>query len=129
MPFEISTEVSFSAAHYIAGYCGDCARMHGHNWRVRAALRAAGLDGRGEGPVGVTYDFRKLKALMSEVAGLLDHSVLNEHPCFQARNPTAEAIAEWFFGELERRLTEPSVRVTRVEVWESAHNCAAYSKE
>jgi 6-pyruvoyltetrahydropterin/6-carboxytetrahydropterin synthase len=129
MPFEISTEVTFSAAHYIAGYPGDCARMHGHNWRVRASLRAAGLGGRGDGPVGVTYDFRALKALMGEVAGLLDHSVLNELPYFKARNPTAEAIAEWFFGELERRLADPTVKAARVEVWESASNCAAYFKE
>jgi len=129
MPFEISTEVTFSAAHYIAGYKGDCARMHGHNWRVRASLRAAGFGDRSGGPAGVTYDFRALRALMSDVAALVDHSVLNELPDFKARNPTAEAIAEWFFGELEKRLTDPAVKVARVEVWESAQNCAAYFRE
>jgi 6-pyruvoyltetrahydropterin/6-carboxytetrahydropterin synthase len=129
MPFEVSTEVTFSAAHYIAGYQGDCARMHGHNWRVRASLTASGLGDRRGGPVGVTYDFRALKALMGEVAGLLDHSVLNDLPHFKAKNPTAEAIAEWFFSELEKRLADPAVKVARVEVWESAHNCAAYFKE
>jgi 6-pyruvoyltetrahydropterin/6-carboxytetrahydropterin synthase len=134
MPYEISTEVSFSAAHYIAGYEGDCARMHGHNWRVRATLRADG--GRGgaprageQGPAGLTYDFRKLHALMADVARLVDHTVLNDLSLFKHKNPTAEAIAEWFYGEIAKRIEGEPARIARVEVWESPFNCAAYFKE
>jgi 6-pyruvoyltetrahydropterin/6-carboxytetrahydropterin synthase len=129
MPFEISTEVTFSAAHFIAGYPGDCAKMHGHNWRVRATLVAPSLGGAEQGPAGVTYDFRKLRAVLGEVANLVDHSVLNQLPYFKARNPTAEAIAEWFFGEVEERLAGETAKVVRIEVWESPQNCAAYFKE
>lgn len=134
MPYEISTEVTFSGAHFIAGYPGDCARMHGHNWRVRAAVRVeraasgAGSVGAGSGPAGLTYDFRKLRALLGDVARLVDHSVLNDLPYFKDRNPTAEAIAEWFYGEVERRLGGEAA-LARVEVWESAQNCAVYSRE
>ena len=127
MPYEISTEVSFSGAHFIAGYQGDCARMHGHNWRVRAAVTAAQVK-TGGGPVGLTYDFRKLRALLGDIAGLVDHSILNDLPCFKDRNPTAEAIAEWFHGEIEKRLAGEAA-VVRVEVWESPLNCAVYFKE
>jgi 6-pyruvoyltetrahydropterin/6-carboxytetrahydropterin synthase len=127
MPYEISTEVSFSAAHFIAGYVGDCSNMHGHNWKVRAAIRALPLEGKG-GPAGLTYDFRKLKALMEDIIRALDHSVLNELPYFKHKNPTAEAIAEWFYGEMVKRLAGEA-QVGKVEVWESPQNCATYSKE
>ncbi|MFZ1947847.1 MAG: 6-carboxytetrahydropterin synthase [bacterium] len=130
MPYEVSTEVTFSAAHFIEGYRGDCSKMHGHNWRVRVGLRsaAAGTAGRvGCGcPVGMTYDFRKLKALLSDVAGLVDHSVLNDLPFLKGKNPTAETLAEWFHGEIAGRIAGEPVEVSRVEVWESAVNCATY---
>ncbi|HVP57824.1 MAG TPA: 6-carboxytetrahydropterin synthase [bacterium] len=125
MPYEVSTEVSFSAAHFIAGYQGDCAKMHGHNWRVRATLHS----GSPERLPGLTYDFRKLRALLEEVAAIVDHTVLNELPFFKVKNPTAEAIAEWFYGEVAGRLDDPNVSVARVEVWESPLNCATYFKE
>ncbi len=124
MAYEISTETGFSAAHYIAGYQGDCARLHGHNWTVRVAIRAAENK-----PMGFTYDFRRLKALMNEVAKQVDHTVLNELPHFEGVNPTAETIAEWFYREISRRIKDASVAVTRVEVWESRVNCATYSKD
>jgi 6-pyruvoyltetrahydropterin/6-carboxytetrahydropterin synthase len=124
MSYEISTETNFSAAHYIAGYQGDCARLHGHNWKVRVAIRAAENK-----PMGFTYDFRKLKVLMNEVAKQVDHTVLNELPQFEGKNPTAETIAEWFYREISERIADASVAVTRVEVWESYVNCATYSKD
>ena len=124
MPYEISTETGFSAAHYIAGYEGDCARLHGHNWRVRVAIRASENK-----PAGFTYDFRKLKALLAEIAQQIDHRVLNELPCFEGKNPTAETIAEWFYREVSQRIKDATVTVTRVEVWESPLNCATYFED
>jgi 6-pyruvoyltetrahydropterin/6-carboxytetrahydropterin synthase len=124
MPYEISTEVSFSAAHYIEGYDGDCARLHGHNWRVRAALR---VDARRS--TGLTYDFRKLKNLLKDVARAVDHTVLNDLADLQGSNPTAETIAEWFYREISERIEDRSVEIARVEVWESPVNCATYLGE
>jgi len=125
MPYEVSTEISFSAAHFIAGYEGNCAKMHGHNWKVRVTLRSGGPDRL----PGLTYDFRKLKDLLGEVAAILDHTVLNELPFFKVKNPTAEAIAEWFYWEVAGRLEDCNVSVARVDVWESPVNCATYFKE
>jgi 6-pyruvoyltetrahydropterin/6-carboxytetrahydropterin synthase len=124
MSYEISTETAFSAAHYIAGYDGDCARLHGHNWRVRVAITAAENK-----PMGFTYDFRKLRALINEVAKQVDHSVLNELPQFEGKNPTAETIAEWFYRETSERIKDAAVAVARVEVWESPLNCATYFRD
>jgi 6-pyruvoyltetrahydropterin/6-carboxytetrahydropterin synthase len=124
MPYEISSDVSFSAAHYIAGYEGDCSRLHGHNWTVRAAVI---IEKRGEG--GLTYDFRRLKELLEEVVEPLDHTVLNDIPHLKEHNPTAEVIAEWIYRRLSDRLGDPGVRVSRVEVWENPRNCAVFYEE
>ena len=124
MPYEISTEGSFSAAHFLEGYEGDCARLHGHNWRVRVSIRAE----KGK-PAGLTYDFRKLRSVIQEVIKPLDHSVLNDLAFFKGENPTAEAIAEWCYKEIASRIEGDAARVVRVEVWESLQNCATYVKE
>ena len=124
MPYEISTEGTFSAAHYLEGYEGDCARLHGHNWRVRVAIRV-----EENKPTGLTYDFRRLKSLIRQVIQPLDHGVLNELPFFEGKNPTAETIAEWCYDEVASRIEDDTARVVRVEVWESLQNCAAYVKE
>jgi 6-pyruvoyltetrahydropterin/6-carboxytetrahydropterin synthase len=123
MPYEISTEDTFSAAHYLAGYPGDCSHLHGHNWRVRVAIRA-----EKSGSTGLTYDFRKLRAVVAEVIRPLDHSLLNELPFFEKQNPTAEVIAEWCYHRISERIDDPAISVSRVEVWESAVNCATFLK-
>ena len=120
MPYEISTEVIFSAAHYLEDYPGDCARLHGHNWRVRVFVRA---DQRRE--LGLTLDFRKLKAILQDVLKYLDHKVLNELDEFRTTNPTAEAIAEWIYNKVQARVGG-GVTVSKVEVWESPTNCATF---
>jgi 6-pyruvoyltetrahydropterin/6-carboxytetrahydropterin synthase len=124
MPYEISTEATFSSAHFIEGYPGDCANLHGHNWTVRATLVSTARD-KG----GLTYDFRRLRAMLEEVVSPLDHTVLNDIPYFKEHNPTAEVIAEWIYGQVSARIEDSRVSVGRVEVWENSHNCAVYFEE
>lgn len=123
MPYEISTEATFSAAHYLSGYPGDCARLHGHNWKVRLIARA---DERKE--LGLTFDFRKLREILKELLKSLDHSVLNDLEQFKNDNPTAEAIAEWIYHQASKSFSG-GVKISRVEVWESQTNCATYLGE
>lgn len=124
MPYEISTEETFSAAHLISGYEGECSSLHGHNWRVRVTVRA-----EKSSAMGLTFDFRKLRAILGEVLATLDHTMLNDLPVFKDVNPTAETIAEWCHGELTRRINGPGLEVSKVEVWESDTSCAAFTKE
>jgi 6-pyruvoyltetrahydropterin/6-carboxytetrahydropterin synthase len=124
MPYEISTEGTFSAAHYLEGYKGDCARLHGHNWRVRVTVRM-----EDNTPNGLTVDFRRLRSLIQQVIAPLDHRVLNELPPFADKNPTAETIAEWCYLEMVPLVETDAAEVIRVEVWESLQNCATYLKE
>jgi 6-pyruvoyltetrahydropterin/6-carboxytetrahydropterin synthase len=124
MPYEISTEGNFSAAHFLKDYEGNCARLHGHNWKVRVTVRAVESK-----PSGLTYDFRTLKAVIADVIRPLDHCVLNDLSFFEDRNPTAETIAKWCYHEMCSRIEDGTFVVARVEVWESPGNCATYLKE
>lgn len=121
MPYTIAKEYRFAAAHSIPGHPGKCARLHGHNYRVRLLVEAATLDG-----LGMVVDFADVKALLDEVCGPWDHRVLNEIPPFDRRSPSAEAIAEVVYLAAAARLDDGRVRVRRVEVWESDGAAALY---
>ncbi|MFI5301689.1 MAG: 6-pyruvoyl trahydropterin synthase family protein, partial [Polyangiales bacterium] len=45
--FEISQETMVAAAHQLRLAPGEGERLHGHNWRIKAVLRAHTLDARG----------------------------------------------------------------------------------
>jgi len=121
--YTIFKDQTFAAAHSIRGHRGECAHLHGHNYRVRVHVAATRLD-----EVGMVVDFADLKAILGEVLGPFDHRVVNDVPPFDERNTTAELLAEHVFTEVDRRLVERfggRPRVRRVEVWESDSACAA----
>ena len=85
--YELEVYRSFSAAHNLCGYPGDCAKLHGHNWLVTVVLATSELDN-----IGIGFDFKTLKKLLDEVLGEFDHCCLNELPEFAAMNPTSENL-------------------------------------
>lgn len=112
----LSAEATFAAAHTLAGV-DQCARMHGHNWRVRVTVRVEGerLDAHGMG-----VDFRDLERFTREAVGDFEHRYLNELPPFASRAPSAEAIARVVSERLATSLAgHPSgAAVAQVELWE-----------
>lgn len=120
--FTVFKDFTFSAAHAIRGHTRGCQNLHGHNYRVRVHVAAAGLD-----ELGMVVDFADLKAMVQEVVGPFDHRVINEIPPFDRVNTTAELLARHVFEEVDRRLGAGGrVRVARVEVWENDTSCAIY---
>lgn len=113
---------SFSAAHRLPEYEGNCERLHGHNWQVEMTVESEGLDSR-----GMALDFREMKAALAEILSRMDHKYLNEVPPFDRRNPSSENIARYIFEEVEGKVPPP-VRLSRVIVWESEDACAEYSR-
>ncbi|RKZ30100.1 6-carboxytetrahydropterin synthase QueD [bacterium] len=109
----IRVKGEFSAAHRIEGYDGDCANIHGHNWRVEAVIRAEELD-----DLGLACDFRRAKDILGEVLQKFDHKDLNEHPWLDGGNPTSERIAKIIFERIEKLLSE-ELSLESVEVFES----------
>jgi 6-pyruvoyltetrahydropterin/6-carboxytetrahydropterin synthase len=122
--FNVAKDFRFAAAHQIRGHRGGCENLHGHSYRVRVHVQARELDA-----LGMVVDFADLKAVMEEVIGPFDHRFLNEVPPFDARNTTAELLAQHVCEEVARRLDDGRVRVTRVEVWESDSAFATYARE
>ena len=121
--YELAVTSSFSSAHSLEGYEGNCERVHGHNWKVDLIVSCSTLDDRGIG-----IDFRELKGALNEVVDSLDHRNLNDIEPFHSVNPSSENIAFYIFSQLKKRLPE-DVKVKRVRVWESDTASASYVRE
>jgi len=122
--YSVKVETRFSSSHHLTGYEGDCARLHGHNWRVVVEVAGKELN-----KTGMLVDFTRLKEKLDEIASKLDHIVLNEHPHFQSTglNPTAENIAAFFYSRLQGNFGTNQVQ--RVEVYETDDYVAAYEPD
>jgi 6-pyruvoyltetrahydropterin/6-carboxytetrahydropterin synthase len=119
--YTVRVEASFAAAHFLSHYQGKCERLHGHNYRVFAYAKGERLDSG-----GMLVDFGVLKGALREVLEGIDHSLLNDKEVF-AGDPSAERIAAYIFGELERRL--PGLPLSAVEVFETDTSMARFEKE
>ena len=121
--YVLQTHVTFAAAHQLHGYDGDCARLHGHNYRVEVEVTATRLD-----EVGLGMDFREIRRAAGEVADALDHRHLNEIPPFDRENPSAENLAKYFFDRVGELLNRPHARVSAVTVWETERCFVRYEE-
>jgi 6-pyruvoyltetrahydropterin/6-carboxytetrahydropterin synthase len=119
--YEISVENDFDAAHYLRGYKGKCEALHGHRFKVVATLRVGKLN-----DIGLGYDFTVLKQRLGEVLARFDHTCLNDLTPFDRINPSSENIATNIYRELEEKLTDASVTIAEVEVWESPQSRVTY---
>jgi len=118
--WEISTETVVAAAHQLRLAPGEGERLHGHNWRIRATVRANELDTR-----GFVMDFNELGPMLRAIVEPYEHAFLNEIPPFDDLNPTAENLARVVFQNLAAKVPD-FVRVARVDVWENDTCRAAY---
>ena len=109
----------FEAAHHLTSYKGSPEAVHGHSWRVEAALGTAEL-----GAEGMAWDFVEVQAALRELVARVDHRDLNAVPPFDRVSPTTERIAAWFFDSLAERL--PGAPLTEVTVWEGPDCSATY---
>ena len=119
--YELEVFRSFSAAHQLKGYNGDCAKLHGHNWQVAIVMRVKELDN-----VGIGVDFKVLKRELDRILDEFDHSNLSELECFKTMNPTSENIARLIYKKLAESMNDGNVKVAKVKISESPNSTAAY---
>jgi len=119
--WEITRDTVIAAAHQLRAVKGEGERLHGHNWKIRAVLRANELDAR-----GFVADFADLGAALRAFVEPYEHVFLNEMAPFDDLNPTAENLARVVAEGLAAKLDDARVKVVRVEVWEDEHSCATY---
>lgn len=126
--YELKIETHFDAAHSLTGYPGECARLHGHSFKVDVVIEGERLD-----KVGLVYDFKELKAKARTLVDRFDHHHLNEVPPFDKITPTAENLAKYLYHELQKALSkanlESGIDVKKVSIWESSTACISYFKE
>ena len=127
--YSVKVEGNFSSAHNLRGYCGKCEQLHGHNWRVEAAVIKKELD-----KIGFVIDFRYLKSKVNKILEKLDHKYLNNIPYFSAAggsasggkkvNPTSENIAKYIYDVLKKQVPD----LSSVTVWENSISSATYEE-
>ena len=88
--YTLTVKSHFDAAHFVRGYQGNCANMHGHRWFVVLKITCEELD-----HLGLAVDFRKVKEVVSSIIDGLDHSLLNDLEYFERINPTTENLSKF----------------------------------
>ncbi|AZR81940.1 MULTISPECIES: 6-carboxytetrahydropterin synthase QueD [Piscirickettsiaceae] len=121
--FVLKTLLDFAAAHSLKNYPGDCAKLHGHNWKIEVQVQGSKLN-----EIGMLVDFKEIKKHAKQVVAELDHTFLNDHPYFKELNPTAENIAVFLYREIESRIQSDTVTMHSLTVWENDRNCVIYSE-
>ena len=132
MTYTVGREIHFSYGHRLLNYKGKCARLHGHNGRVRIEITAEKLDSQ-----GMVVDFYEIQKTIGEwIDKTLDHRMIlserdplvlvlqktGEPLVLMKENPTAEALARWIFEEARKM----KLSVARVTLWETENSFASY---
>ena len=119
--YELKVVTRFAAAHQLTMVGTKCENMHGHNWKIEVYVIGKNLD-----KAGVLVDFGVIKKNVAEIMTMLDHKYLNELDCFEGKQPSSENIAYFVATELQQRIDNPAVSVSRVTAWESDDAGATY---
>jgi 6-pyruvoyltetrahydropterin/6-carboxytetrahydropterin synthase len=122
--FDIEIRRTFSAAHQLKGYDGDCRNLHGHNYNVIAVVRTDVLN-----EVGIALDFKLLKASLDEILDGYDHKNLSELPEYSQINPTSEVMARNIYRRLSEKLNDGTIKVHSIRIEESASSGCTYFEE
>ena len=119
--YELKVVTRFAAAHQLTMVGAKCENMHGHNWKIEVYVIGENLD-----KAGVLVDFGEIKKHVADIMTMLDHQYLNELPSFENKQPSSENIAYLIATELQQRIANPSVSVSRITAWESDDAAATY---
>jgi len=119
--YELKVITKFAAAHQLAMVGSKCENLHGHNWKIEVYVSGENTDS-----AGVLLDFGVIKKHVRDIMSLLDHKYLNELEDFQKKQPSSENIAYFVATELQKRIENQTVHVSRVSAWESDDACATY---
>jgi len=118
--YKLIVEKSFSAAHNLRDYEGDCALMHGHNWKVQVIVNSDELNDS-----GFAIDFNLLDKIIQDVIARFDHTYINDIAPFDRLNPTAENLARIIYQDTKGRLPH-AVRLQEVKLWETESYSVSY---
>jgi 6-pyruvoyltetrahydropterin/6-carboxytetrahydropterin synthase len=119
--YELKVVTKFAAAHQLTMVGAKCENMHGHNWKIDVYVTGEKTD-----DVGVLMDFGIIKKHVRDIMAMLDHKYLNELEYFQQGQPSSENIAFFVATELQKRIDNQAVSISKVTAWESDDAAATY---
>ncbi|MBQ9754096.1 MAG: 6-carboxytetrahydropterin synthase [Lentisphaeria bacterium] len=122
--FDIEIRRTFSAAHQLKGYDGDCRNLHGHNYNVIAVVRTDKLN-----EIGIALDFKRLKAALDSILDGYDHKNLSELPEYAQVNPTSEVMSMKIYRRLSEIINDENIKVRSIRIEESASSGCTYFEE
>ena len=140
--YKLKTSASFDSAHFLKGYNGKCANIHGHCWVIEAEIYGEKLQSEGE-KSGMLIDFGDFKKAVKAVADSFDHSLIVQKGTLRENTmkalcdehfriievdfrPTAENFSKYFYEILKER---EKLQMYSVTVYETPDNCACYEEE
>ena len=136
--YKIRIEESFDSAHFLSGYQGKCANLHGHRWKIEVTVGKETLQEEGNYR-DMVIDFGDVKKAVRDLADSYDHALIYEEGTLQRATveallaegfrliavpfrPTAEQFSKCFY----EKLSSDGLPVRRVAVYETPENCAVY---
>lgn len=136
--FQLKSEVQFDMAHFLHGYDGKCANIHGHRYRLVAMFQSETLCAEGQAR-GMVADFHTIKAALKELAEEFDHKLVMEDNekgqelqksligysvVLVPYRPTAEEMSRDFY----HRIKAKGLPVSSVGLYETPTNSCIYSE-
>lgn len=138
--YMLTTSAAFDSAHFLHGYDGKCANIHGHRWTLTVTIASENLQHGGQQD-GMVLDFSDLKKAVRALADAWDHALIYQENSLKAATiaalhdeqfriiavpfrPTAEHMAKYFFDTLKAQ----GLPVRQVLVYETPENCAGYEE-
>ncbi len=138
--YMLKTSADFDSAHFLFGYNGKCANIHGHHWVIEVMINSEALVQNGE-KRGMVIDFGNLKHEVRALADSFDHSLIFESGTLKNKTlealreekfslievmfrPTAENFARHFYYILKKK----GLPIKSVAVYETPDNCAVYEE-
>jgi 6-pyruvoyltetrahydropterin/6-carboxytetrahydropterin synthase len=137
----------FDSAHFLEGYDGNCARIHGHTYNVEFHLNFRRMD---LDELNMLLDFKVLSKVLDGVIERYDHQLLNGlspygRPLEGAhtadarelyvveKNPTAEFMAQSLFYEtndaINKHFEKKCDFMEKIVVWETDKYAATFEIE
>ena len=125
MKITVVKEFTFDSAHFLPGYDGPCAELHGHTYRLQV-----GFKGTPNPETGMVMDFGRFKKIVNEcIVFHLDHRCLNtvDYKGFPWEMPTAENMVIWMRKEMLGQMSiQQSFYLCYIRLWETPTSYAEW---
>lgn len=89
--YQLKAKAAFDSAHFLSGYEGKCANLHGHRWMIEVIVAQETLQTDGVCR-GMLIDFGGLKKALRQLAEYYDHALIYEEGSLQ--QTTVQAFQE-----------------------------------